>query len=293
VIASNTSSLPISDIAAEADRPERVLGMHYFSPVSQMPLVEIIRTPETSEAALATAVDVGLQQGKTVIVVGDGPGFYTTRILAVFMNEALLLLEEGADAEAIDTCMEDFGFPMGPYELFDLVGIEVAAKITDVMSDYLDAERLSISSAAETLVENNLLGQKNGRGFYLYEEDDAGDQEKQRFNEAVYRHFGGEPRTTPAAETVQRRLTLLMVNEAARCLEDDILQTPVDGDLGAVFGLGFPPFRGGPFRYVDQVGADVIVRRLQQLADTHGARFAPATILQSHATAGTTFHGDA
>jgi 3-hydroxyacyl-CoA dehydrogenase/enoyl-CoA hydratase/3-hydroxybutyryl-CoA epimerase len=292
VVASNTSSIPISDIAAEADHPERVLGMHYFSPVPQMPLCEIIVTEETSDEARATAYAAANRQGKTVIVVNDGPGFYTTRILAIFMNEALLLLEEGADAEAIDEAMMDFGFPMGPYELFDLVGIDVAAKITSVMGRYLDADRIEISDSASTLADADLLGQKNERGFYHYEPGEAGDKEKKDFNDDVYRHVGGPNRSTLPADTVQERLALMMVNEAVRCLEEGILEDPTDGDLGAVFGLGFPPFRGGPFRYVDAEGPAAIQSRLARLADMHGSRFAPCDLLVEHAERGRTFHDE-
>jgi 3-hydroxyacyl-CoA dehydrogenase/enoyl-CoA hydratase/3-hydroxybutyryl-CoA epimerase len=292
VVASNTSSIPIADIAVEADHPERVLGMHYFSPVPQMPLCEIIVTEETSDEARATAYAAANRQGKTVIVVNDGPGFYTTRILAIFMNEALLLLEEGADAEAIDEAMMDFGFPMGPYELFDLVGIDVAAKITSVMGRYLDADRIEISDSASTLADADLLGQKNERGFYHYEPGEAGDKEKKDFNDDVYRHVGGPNRSTLPADTVQERLALMMVNEAVRCLEEGILEDPTDGDLGAVFGLGFPPFRGGPFRYVDAEGPAAIQSRLARLADMHGSRFVPCDLLVEHAERGRTFHDE-
>jgi 3-hydroxyacyl-CoA dehydrogenase/enoyl-CoA hydratase/3-hydroxybutyryl-CoA epimerase len=257
-----------------------------------MPLCELIVTNATSDEALATAYEAANRQGKTVIVVHDGPGFYTTRILAIYMNEALLLLEEGADAEEIETYMKDFGFPMGPFELFDLVGIDVAAKITDVMSDYLDTDRIHISDSASRLVEANLLGQKNERGFYHYEPGADGDPEKTDFNDAVYRHFGGPDRTSLPRETIQNRLGLMMINEAIRCLEEDVLRSPTDGDLGAVFGLGFPPFRGGPFRYVDHEGPAAVHARLARLAREHGSRFAPSDLLTEHAESETPFHED-
>jgi len=291
IFASNTSSIPIAEIAEAADHPERVVGMHYFSPVGDIPLIEIIATEQTSDAALATAVDAGLAQGKTAIVVNDGPGFYTTRILALYMNEALLLLEEGADVPTVDEMMQDFGFPMGPYELFDFVGLDVAGKITEVMRDRLPANRLDISDTATRLAEANLLGQKTERGFYQYEPgDDPNEKDRQEVNEAVYNRVGGQNRSTPPHETVQHRLVLTMVNEAVRCLEDDVLRSPTDGDLGAVFGLGFPPFLGGPFRYVDQKGASTIAERLHHLADQFGPRFRPVDLLEEHAETDTTFH---
>ena len=285
VFASNTSSLPISEIAAAAEHPERVVGMHYFSPVPDIPLLEVVATDQTADAALATAVDAGLAQGKTVIVVNDGPGFYTTRILALYMNEALLLLDAGADVPTVDTMLKDFGFPMGPFELFDFVGLDVAGKITEVMRDRLPSDRLNISDTAERLADADLLGQKTHEGFYHYEPTaDDKDPERGDVNEAIYDVVSTPNGSTPPADIVQNRLTLMMVNEAVRCLEDGILRSPTDGDLGAVFGLGFPPFRGGPFRYVDQEGAGAIVRRLRDLAKRYGDRFHPVDHLEALAS---------
>ena len=291
VLASNTSALPISTIADGVDDPSRVLGMHYFSPVPDIPLLEIVVTEETSQEALATAYAAGLAQDKTVIVVNDGPGFYTTRILALYMNEALLLFEAGADIEAVDAAMRDAGFPMGPFELFDLVGLDVAAKITDVMGEALSPDRVTISDRAAQLAEADLLGQKTNLGFYEYDaDDDADDKDPQGVHDPVYQHSDASTRSTPPAGAVQDRLLLMMVNEAVRCLEDEVLRAPIDGDLGAVFGLGFPPFLGGPFRHVDRQGAGTVVDTLQALADRHGPRFRPADRLRTHANQDTTFY---
>ncbi len=291
VIATNTSAIPISEIAEGVDRPDRVLGMHYFSPVPDIPLLEIVTTEETSDEALATAYAAGVAQDKTVIVVNDGPGFYTTRILALYMNEALLLFEEGADIEEVDENMKDAGFPMGPFELFDLVGLDVAAKITEIMGDALSSERVDISETAGLLAEDDVLGQKTDVGFYEYRaEDDQDDKDPEGVNEDVYRYADAPTRTTPPTEQVQDRLLLIMVNEAVQCLEDKVLRAPIDGDLGAVFGLGFPPFLGGPFRHVDREGADQIVESLTDLADRHGDRFRAAERLTTHASQDTTFH---
>ncbi|MFP4227681.1 MAG: 3-hydroxyacyl-CoA dehydrogenase NAD-binding domain-containing protein [Salinivenus sp.] len=291
VYASNTSSLPIAEIASAAERPERVVGMHYFSPVPDIPLLEVVRTEQTSDAALATAVEAGLAQGKTVIVVNDGPGFYTTRILALYMNEALLLLEAGADVSTVDSMMKDFGFPMGPFELFDFVGLDVAGKITDVMRERLPADRLDISDTAARLAEANLLGHKTHDGFYHYKPTaDGEDPEREDVNEAIYDVVSPAHQTTPPADIVQDRLGLMMVNEAVRCLDDGILRSPTDGDLGAVFGLGFPPFLGGPFRYVDQEGAGAILERLRDLAERYGDRFRPADRLVTLASENRSFH---
>jgi len=291
ILASNTSSLPIAEIAAELDDPERVIGMHYFSPVPDIPLCELVVTEETSDDTLATAYDLALTQGKTVIVVNDGPGFYTTRILALFLNEALLLLEEGADVPTVDEIMEDAGFPMGPFELLDFVGLDVAGKITDVLTDHLSLENVDISDTAARLADAGLLGQKSDVGFYEYEPDEGGgDPEQTAFNDEIYQILGQNERATPAPDIVENRLLLMMVNEAIRCLDDEVLRGPTDGDVGAVFGLGFPPFLGGPFRYVDQQGAGSIATRLRNLAYQYGPRFEPADLLTQHAEQETTFH---
>ena len=291
VLASNTSALPIARIAEGVNDPSRVLGMHYFSPVPDIPLLELVTTEQTSDAALATAYAAGLAQGKTVIVVRDGPGFYTTRILALYMNEALLLFDAGADVAAVDAALKDAGFPMGPFELFDLVGLDVAAKITDVMGEALPDARTPISDSAARLAEADLLGQKTDVGFYRYApEDAADDKDPDGVNDGVY-HFADAPtRSTPPPERVQERLLLMMVNEAVRCLDDEVLRAPIDGDLGAVFGLGFPPFRGGPFRYIDHEGAASVVEALERLADRHGPRFRPAAGLKARAADGSRFH---
>jgi len=247
-------------------------------------------TDDTSDEALATAYATGLAQDKTVIVVNDGPGFYTTRILALYMNEALLLFDAGADVAKVDEIMEEAGFPMGPFELFDLVGLDVAAKITEVMQETL-SDRVEISGTASQLADAHLLGQKTDAGFYQYAADeDADDKDPEAVNASVYGFVDSGDQSTPSADRVRERLLLIMVNEAVRCLDDGVLRTPTDGDLGAVFGLGFPPFLGGPFRYVDREGAGAIRERLQRLRDHHGPRFAPADRLSAHDSEEMRFH---
>jgi 3-hydroxyacyl-CoA dehydrogenase/enoyl-CoA hydratase/3-hydroxybutyryl-CoA epimerase len=278
VFASNTSSLPISDIAANAARPEAVLGMHYFSPVEKMPLLEVIVTDDTADWATVTAVEFGRRQGKTVIVVKDGPGFYTTRILVPYMNEAFHLLEDGASIQSIDDAMTAWGFPVGPVLLSDEVGIDVGAHISRVMLDAF-GERMAGPAMASNLADDDRMGRKNGRGFYRY--DDEG--KRGGVDESVYQALGiGPRRVIPDAE-IQERISLAMINEAARCLEDGILRSALDGDMGAVMGLSFPPFRGGPFWWVDQAGAAETVSRLDALAKRHGMRFEPAGILRMYA----------
>ncbi|MDX1532127.1 MAG: 3-hydroxyacyl-CoA dehydrogenase NAD-binding domain-containing protein, partial [Rhodothermales bacterium] len=207
IFATNTSSIPIAEIAAEADRPERVVGMHYFSPVPKRPLLEVVRKDDTPEEVLATVVDLGLRQGKTVIVVRDGPGFYTTRILGVYLNEALLLLDEGADIEEVDRAMEAWGFPMGPYTLIDFVGIDVAAKVTPVLTERMEGRDLPTSPNAEALLKAGFLGQKNQKGFYRYEEE-KGRPKKTQPNPDAYAFFGGPDRKAIDRRSVQERLGL-------------------------------------------------------------------------------------
>jgi 3-hydroxyacyl-CoA dehydrogenase/enoyl-CoA hydratase/3-hydroxybutyryl-CoA epimerase len=273
IYASNTSTIPIGRIAEAALHPERVLGMHFFSPVHKMPLLEVIVTPQTDRLATVTAVAYGKRLGKTVIVVNDGPGFYTTRTLSAYMNEAGRLLDEGASIESIDEALVDFGFPVGPITLLDEVGIDVGGKVGLVLAEAFGA-RMAPSEAMKRVVTAGRTGRKGGTGFYRYE---AGGK-KGAVDDSIYALIGGQRREMDAAEITQR-CVLAMVNEAARCLEEGILRSPRDGDIGAVFGIGFPPFRGGPFRYVDSVGAQRVVEQLEDLNARFEGRFAPAGVL--------------
>ena len=297
VFASNTSSLPISQIAEKARHPERVLGMHYFSPVPKMPLLEIIVTDKTAEWATATAIDVGIKQGKTVIVVNDGPGFYTTRILSPMLNEALLLLEEGGEIEHIDRTMRKYGFPVGPIALIDEVGIDVGAHVSEVLGPMFAKRGVQPTDVMKRMSEAGFKGRKNQKGFYHYHSninfiEKMMGKKKKEVNTAVYQFFGGQKRKKHDSAEIQMRLTMVMVNEAARCLEEGILQSPRDGDVGAIFGLGFPPFLGGPFRYLDRLGPQEALKTLEMLEKAHGVRFQPANIIREHAQNNRTFYAD-
>ena len=286
VYASNTSSIPIGSIADAARRPERVLGMHFFSPVHKMPLLEVIVTPRTSREATVTAVAYGKKLGKHVIVVNDGPGFYTTRILSAYMNEAGLLVDEGADIEALDKALVGFGFPVGPIKLLDEVGIDVGSKIGPILAEAF-GDRMKPAESFERVVKSGRTGRKGRSGFYLYEEG----EKSEKVDASVYGLLpsGTTRRTVPPSEAVER-CVLAMVNEAAHCLDEGILRSPRDGDIGAVFGLGFPPFCGGPFRWVDAEGAADVVRRLNALHERFTPRFAPAKSLTAMASAGERFY---
>ena len=275
VYASNTSSIPITRIAEASKRPERVLGMHFFSPVHKMPLLEIIVTPVTAPEVTVTAVALGKRLGKHVIVVNDGPGFYTTRILAAYMNEAGRLLDEGAAIEAVDRALLEFGFPVGPITLLDEVGIDVGGKIGGVLADAF-GERFASSESMQRVIAAGRTGRKGGKGFYAYGKDGR----KRGVDNSIYEFLPtGTARADVHPEEIQDRTVLAMVNEAVRCLEEGVLRSPRDGDVGAVFGLGFPPFRGGPFRYVDTESAEMIIRRLEQLNARFAPRFVPASLL--------------
>lgn len=290
IFASNTSSIPIAKIAEASRRPERVVGMHYFSPVHWMPLLEVIRAPRTAPEVVATAVAVGKRQGKTVIVVRDGVGFYTSRILAPYMNEAAWLLTEGIAIEAIDRALVAWGFPVGPLALLDEVGIDVAAHVGPILMEAFGA-RMRPPPAMERLVADGRKGRKNGRGLYLYGAAAEKRGKGKHADESVYAALGlpaPDPKAKPPVpvEEIQMRCALQLVNEALRCLGEGILRGPRDGDVGAIFGLGFPPFRGGPFRYVDSVGPAEVLRRIEDYRKRHGERWTPAPALVEAARSG-------
>lgn len=286
VIASNTSTIPIARIAEGARHPDRVLGMHYFSPVERMPLLEVIPAARTGPNAIATAVRFGRRMGKTVIVVADHPGFWVNRILSPYLNEAGLLLSEGAPINVIDRAMTRFGFPVGPIALLDEVGIDVAAKASAVMHQAFGA-RMTPGPGVAKMVEAGRLGRKAGQGFYLYIHAHKTDPDP-----AVYKLLGVAPLATVDAVAVRQRLLHAMLNEAALALVDGVVRSPRDGDIGAIFGIGFPPFRGGPLRLVDSLGAPQVVKTLEELAHAHGERFTPAPILIDQARSGGRFYPD-
>ncbi len=288
VFASNTSALPIASIAAGARHPERVIGMHYFSPVPKMPLLELVVTPDTADWAVATARAFAVKQGKTVVVVRDGPGFYTSRILAPYLAEATMLVEEGAAVRDVDAALLDYGFPVGPLALLDEVGIDVVAHVARNFGQLYADRGLAGSGAFTRLYEAGYSGRKNRRGFYRYDGGKKG--RKKQADERVYGVLGGAPRKPLAGDEMARRAGLLMVNEAVYCLQEEIVGSPRDGDVAAILGLGFPPFRGGPFRYVDAVGARGLVDTMKRLRDAHGARFEPAPLLADMARGNDRFY---
>ena len=292
IFASNTSSLPIAEIAKKAKHPERVIGMHFFSPVEKMPLVEIIVTPQTAPEVTAATVAVARKMGKHVIVVNDCAGFYTTRALVPYMTEAIFLATEGYDLMDIDAAAMQMGFPVGPITLMDEVGIDVGVKVMKVMKEYYGERMQFPPDVSSALIAEGRLGKKNNKGFYKYDKGKSlMIKGKKVIDETVYQHMPQGANTKPGDfAAMGERMVLGLANEAALCLQDGTLRDGYAGDLGAVFGIGFPPFEGGPFRYMDRLGAKKVVERLKALEKANGKRFAPCQLLIDMAKKGEKFY---
>jgi 3-hydroxyacyl-CoA dehydrogenase / enoyl-CoA hydratase / 3-hydroxybutyryl-CoA epimerase len=286
VLTSNTSSLSITGMQEGLQRPADFAGMHFFNPVHRMPLVEVIRGEQTSDNAIATVVALTRRLDKTPVVVKDGPGFLVNRILAPYLNEAGWLLAEGATIEKVDRVLRRFGMPMGPFRLLDEVGLDVARHAGAVMAAAF-GDRLGAPPTILALETTQLLGKKGGLGFYRYQ-----DGREKGVNDDIYKALGGslpsERRDIDDQEVLDRTL-LVMVNEAARILDDGIVATAGEVDLGMITGTGFPPFRGGLLRWADALGMVTIRERLQALEARHGARFTPARLIMEHSA----FYDDA
>lgn len=283
IFATNTSSLPIHKIAEKAARPENIVGLHYFSPVEKMPLVEVIPHETTSQETIATVVALAKKQGKTPIVVKDKAGFYVNRILAPYMNEAAHILLANEPIDKVDTALLDFGFPVGPITLLDEVGVDIGAKIMPILVNEL-GERFRGPDVFDTLLNDGRKGRKSGKGFYTYK------GKKKEVDKSVYKLLKLKPESKLSGNDIALRCVLPMLNEAVRCLDDGIIRSPRDGDIGAIFGIGFPPFLGGPFRYMDQFGLKELVEKMNQFAEKYGDRFAPCDGLLTRAGEGRRFY---
>ena len=267
IFATNTSSLPIGEIAKAAKRPENVIGMHFFSPVDKMQLVEVVVTQQTAEWVTAATVALGKKMNTHVVVVGDGPGFYTTRVLGAYLAQAILLFLDGAHADQIDQALTDIGFPVGPMVLMDEVGLDVAHKVIKVMTEYLP-ERFSIPEKWKGLLTDGRQGKKDGRGFYLYK-----GKEKEPDAELHEKASQGATSRVITTREIQDRCLFAFLCESQHCLKEGILRSEDDGDLAAVFGLGFPPFLGGPFHFMATTGAAEVTRKLKELSAAYGVAF--------------------
>lgn len=297
IIASNTSTLPIADIASKAARPENLVGMHYFSPVDKMPLLEVIPHKGTSKQVIAAAVDVGIKQGKTVVVVGDVPGFFVNRCLGPTIAETVALVQQGADPMKLNKALTDFGYPVGSITLADEVGIDVAAKVVKNLEGATPkflGVRMEGGDLAmlHEFVEKGHLGRKSGKGFLDYASKEKVKPIHPGALEILskYRAQATKDASKLGDEQLVDRYLLRFVSEAVHCLMDDVIASPRDGDIGAVFGVGFPPFLGGPFMYIDTMGAQAIADKMRALEQEHGAQFAPPQMLLDYAAQGKKFH---
>ena len=292
IFGSNTSTLPIAGLAEAWSKAENFIGIHFFSPVEKMPLVEIIVGKKTGETAIAKALDYVAAIRKTPIVVNDSRGFYTSRCFGTYVQEGLTLLGEGTAPALIENVGKHMGMPVGPLAVNDEVGLDLSLKVgRQTRADLGDAYKPGAGDKViETMNELGRFGRKNAKGFYVYPEAPA---KKYIWPELLVTVAGSAAADQPSADAVKERLLYRQLVECARCFAEGVLETPEDGDLGAIFGWGFAPFTGGPFSHMDTVGLANVVATLDRLAQAHGERFNPPQRLRDMAAAGQTFYGRA
>ncbi|WP_043532472.1 fatty acid oxidation complex subunit alpha FadB [Litchfieldella xinjiangensis] len=292
ILTSNTSTISINRLAQNLKRPENFCGMHFFNPVHRMPLVEVIRGEKTSDAAVGATVAYARAMGKTPIVVNDCPGFLVNRVLFPYFGGFSFLVEQGADFQRVDKIMEKFGWPMGPAYLLDVVGMDTAVHANEVMAEGFP-ERMARDSktAIQVMYENDRLGQKNAKGFYAYEEDRKGKPKKVSDDQAyaLVKQVVKEQKELSDDEIIARMMVPLCL-ETVRCLEDGIVGTPAEADMALIYGIGFPPFRGGALRYIDATGVAEFVALADRLADELGPLYAPTDKLRQMAKSGERFY---
>jgi 3-hydroxyacyl-CoA dehydrogenase / enoyl-CoA hydratase / 3-hydroxybutyryl-CoA epimerase len=286
ILTSNTSSLSITEMQGVLSKPELFAGMHFFNPVERMPLVEVIRGAQSSDETIATVFAVARKLEKTPVIVGDGAGFLVNRILAPYLNEAGWLLSEGVSIQDIDKALLDFGMPMGPVRLLDEIGLDVARHAGTVMFEAF-GERMKPAPTMGALENTKRLGKKGGGGFYQYK-----DGKESGVDESVYAEIGVGARGSSISQPdIRDRCVYVMINEAARVLEDGIVATPGDVDVGMIFGTGFPPFRGGLLKYADTIGLARVAERLDDFAKNLSPRFEVAPLLREKAHNNGAFYG--
>jgi 3-hydroxyacyl-CoA dehydrogenase/enoyl-CoA hydratase/3-hydroxybutyryl-CoA epimerase/enoyl-CoA isomerase len=292
IIASNTSTISISYLAEGLKRPQNFVGMHFFNPVHMMPLVEVIRGKLSSDEAVAATVKLAQRMGKTPIVVNDCPGFMVNRVLFPYFAGFHMLLRDGADFVVVDKAMEKFGWPMGPAYLMDVVGMDTAVHAAGVMAEgFPDRMKPEFTSTTQVLVEHKRLGQKTGKGYYSYAPDKKGRPKKSpdpETSELIKGVVAAKKEFAP--EEIVARCMVPMVNEVVRCLEEKIVASPQEADMALIYGIGFPPFRGGVCRYVDQTGAANVVALGEKYASL-GKLYEPPKLLRDMASSGKKFLG--
>ncbi len=285
ILATNTSALSVSEIAAAVRRPERVVGLHFFNPVHRMQLVEIIAAKQTSPEVLQRTLQFVQRIGKLPVVVKDSPGFVVNRILMPYLIEAGNLFESGATIGDLDEAMLDFGMPMGPMRLLDEVGNDVSLHVAETLAAAF-GERLKIPTHLGEMIKAGLLGRKAGRGYYLHDKS----RKEARPNPGAAAYVKSDSARTLSRDELSKHMVLLMVNEAARCIEEGIISEPGDADFAMIMGTGFAPFRGGPLRYADSTGVGKLVSSMERLADSGATHFAPCELLRQMAESEKTFY---
>jgi 3-hydroxyacyl-CoA dehydrogenase/enoyl-CoA hydratase/3-hydroxybutyryl-CoA epimerase len=283
IFATNTSALPLKQIAASSTQPERVIGMHFFSPVEKMPLLEVVLAENTAPWVVARVVELGSQMGKTIIIVKDSPGFYVNRALAFYLAESAMMVGEGVAIDYLDETLVDFGWPVGPMNLIDEVGLDIGMHVLNTMESAWP-DRFKTPSQFATIAASGRLGRKNRKGFYLYPNG-----KRSSVDDEIYTLMNTSPRRNHPKNEIIDRCVLGYINESILCLEEGVIPSANEGDIGSVFGVGFPPFLGGPFKYIDTCGAENILARLKKLEASHGTRFTPAKRLEQMVASGKKF----
>jgi 3-hydroxyacyl-CoA dehydrogenase/enoyl-CoA hydratase/3-hydroxybutyryl-CoA epimerase len=283
ILATNTSALPIDELARSTAMPARVVGLHFFNPVSRMKLIEVVVGRDTVEETRERALGFARQIGKLPVLVQDSPGFLVNRVLFPYLLDAAKLFQNGVSAEEIDGALLDWGMPMGPLRLIDEIGVDITVDIAATLEKAF-GDRDRAPKILQEMYAAKILGRKTGAGFYKYE------GKRQTPNESLqaWRQESGEKF---GLENITNRLVYLMVNEAARCLEEKVVATPDDADYGMVLGTGFPVFRGGPLRFAESVGLKKVVTDMDGIHSRAGEKFAPCDLLRQHVQNGSTFYG--